>query len=304
MKLRYSSPITFLFIASLLFATGCSEELNRIGSQVLSSTGVVSSSQADSIFAAGSKLSKAVESVSDEQEYYLGRAVAATILSKYPPVEDSSLTTYLNKVASVLAAHSSRPETFGGYHVAVINTSEINALSAPGGYIFVSKGFVQLLTTEDELAAVLAHEIGHIANKDGLSAISSSNLTGALQIIGKEAASASMSGSPAFNQLNEAFGSSVNEVAGTLLDKGYSRSQEYSADAYAVTLLQRTGYKVSSVKSVLEKLDNVTNQSGGWFETHPSAHKREGELASATDSPASLKGESVRNRRFKAAVRR
>ena len=270
-----------------------------MGSRLLSSSGIVSSSQADAIFSAGSKLSKSVQAVTEEQEYYLGRAVAATILAKYRIVNDQALTLYVNKVGAYVAAYSARPEIFGGYHFAVLDTNDINAVSAPGGFIFVSKGFLNILTSEDQLAAVLAHEVGHVVLQHGLSAISESNLSDAVKILGKEALASSQNAS--VTELNSLFGSSVQEITGALLDKGYSRSQEYEADAYAVQLLKLSGYNANSVKAVLTRLEHAPNQQSGWFATHPSPQNREEELPAVKDSgvnDSTAAGESARTARF------
>lgn len=295
---------TFAYLTACLaltFTTGCTEQMSQLGSSILSSTGFVSGSQADAIFKAGEKFSKAVEGVTDEQEYYLGRSVSAVLLSKYKVASNQQATVYADKIALTLAGYSSRPETFGGYHVAFLDSPQVNAVSAPGGFIFISKGFLNLLSNEDELAAVIAHEIGHIALKHGTSAISESNLTDALQIIGKEAASSS--GNMAVSQLNSLFGDSVNEVVGTLLDKGYSRSQEYDADSYAAALLAKTGYNPGALVSVLQKLENASSQSGGWFETHPSAKKRESELGDLVKDSSNTKAQAKRDARFKRTVK-
>lgn len=294
-NLFISLSLTFLLL-------GCTPEMGRMGSSILSQTGLVSGSQADAIFAVGEKLSKAAETVSDEQEYYLGRSVSATILSRYDLYKNQSPSLYLNKVGAVLAAHSSRPETFGGYHIGILNTDQINAVSAPGGFIFISKGFLKILDSEDELAAVIAHEIGHVALQHGLSAVSESNLTDALQIASKEALSSSSN--MAVSELNSLFGDSVNEVAGTLLDKGYSRSQEYNADTYAAKLLKEAGYNPAALKGVFAKLETVSEKSGGWFDTHPSGEKRASEIDEdlVADS-GNASGEKTRTARFKKIIK-
>lgn len=291
-------------LCTILAVSGCTPEMNQFGSDLLSRTGVVSSSQANALFAAGSKLSKAAESVSDEQEYYLGRSVAAAIFARNKPLVHRPLSAYATKIALTLASHSSRPETFGGYHVAILDTPQVNAVSAPGGFILLSKGFISILENEDELAAILAHEIGHIALKHGVSAISESNLTDALQIVGKEAAAST--GNAAVSELNALFGDSVNEVVGTLMDKGYSRSAEYDADSYAVTLLKKAGYDPGALVTALKKLESVSNAQGGWFDTHPKPEARIEEVASSV-SPGESRNEK-RAARFRsiavAAVRR
>jgi predicted Zn-dependent protease len=106
------------------------------------------------------KATEAARPINDSEEYYVGRAVAARLLSKYPLCQNVKLTAYVNEVGEAVARKSSRPRTFRGYHFAVLETPEVNAFACPGGTIFITKGLVQTCDNEDQLAAVLAHEVG------------------------------------------------------------------------------------------------------------------------------------------------
>jgi len=300
-KLKIISLQVFAALSSLALFSSCSDpRFKQFGSSMLSSTGMVSASSADALFEAGNKISKAASPLSDREEYYLGRGVSATILSKYAPSKNTSLNSYVNKVANVVAAYSTYPETYDGYHAIVIDTDEVNAASAPGGFIFVSKGLLKLLKSEDELAAVIAHEVGHIALKHGVSAVSQSNLTSAVTLLGKEAAS-SYAGSTA-SQLTSLFGDSVQDVTDTVLTKGYSRSLEYDADKYAGIILANAGYNPQALVTVLETLKANEGQgsSAGLFATHPEAGDRidevKGELPTVNPNPGII----VRTQRFAA----
>jgi predicted Zn-dependent protease len=189
--------------------------------------------------------------------------------------------------------------------VLVLDTNEINALSAPGGFIFITKGFLATMPDEDALAAVLAHEVGHIALGHGISAISQANLTEALTILGKEAVASTAGGITA--QLTAAFGDSVKDVANTLLTQGYSRSQEYKADEYAAEVLRQTGYQQSGLVAMLHALDAKVGEKGsdaGWFATHPEPKRRIGELDGvAAAPPPGDKGTAARRARFRAAMK-
>lgn len=289
--------------ASLLLAAlgACTPEMRQMSSGILSSTGLVSSSQAEAMIDAGGKLSKAAQGLTDEQEYYLGRSVSAMVLDRYPRLPASGFTPYLNKVGIGLARHSDKPETFAGYHFAVLDSDQINAVSAPGGFVFVSRGFIKRLPDEDTLAAVLAHEIGHIVKGHGVSAISSSNVTEALLLVGKEVAASQ--GSAPVQQLTGLFGDSVNQVFEALITNGYSRSQEYEADAYAAELLRRTGYNPQALVQVLDILATEEgNASGGWMETHPKAAKRKGQVEDELSVPANAEAKrAARRARFTGA---
>ena len=302
---------SLLILTSFLACTQIDPQFSQIGSSILSSTGFVSGSQVDSAFLAGSKLAKSAETLDDEQEYYLGRSVSAMILSRYKPLRNKDAVDYVNKIGLILASHSEKPTTFNGYRFMILDTDEINAVSAPGGYVFLTSGFVKILPDEDALASVLAHEIAHIIKGHGMSAISKSNLTGALLIIGKEAA-ASQAGGYA-GELTNIFGDSVNQVFETLVTNGFSRSQEYDADTYAAELLLKAGYNSNSLRVALENLENTgaADKSGGWSSTHPKPSNRLSRLKDRTskDASASLSTQAsnmqeIRAKRFQNAMQK
>lgn len=290
----------FLGISALTFLSCSAQNMGPFG-QILASTGLVSGSQADAILQAGAHVAKGVKSLNEEEEYYLGRGVSATILSKYKPYRNSELTAYVNKVCNVVAAVSDRPETFGGYHVMLLDTPEINAVSAPGGFVFISTGFLKIVPSEDALAAVLAHEVGHVVKGHGLKAISEANFTQALTLLGKEAAASQ--GGAVVQQLTSTFGDSITDIANTILSKGYSRSQEYEADAYAAELLQRSGYTTGGLGEMLSSLEKAagSSASGGWTSTHPKPEDRREELSSLITPANGDVSEAIRTRRFQAA---
>lgn len=109
-----------------------------------------------------------------EQELEIGRTISGRLLGAYNLVEDKELQRYVNKVGRWVASQSERKEL--QWQFGVIDADSINAFSAPGGYIFLTKGLYQLLNSEAELAAVLAHEIGHVIQKHQLKILKQSAL--------------------------------------------------------------------------------------------------------------------------------
>ncbi len=93
-------------------------------------------------------------------EIKFGREVAARMVGRFGVYDNSRLMKYVNLVGQVIASNTNRPEL--QYHFAVLNTDEINAYAAPGGYVFVTRGAILKMQDEAELAAVLAHEMTHI----------------------------------------------------------------------------------------------------------------------------------------------
>jgi len=212
-------------------------------------------------------VSGATHQITEEEEYYIGRAVAANILSQYSLWKNSEATRYLNLIGMTLVFRSARPEIFGGYHFSLLDTDEANAFAAPGGIIFLTRGIVDLAANEDELAAILAHEIQHVALKDPLKAIKSQRM----KALGTFAAGEAVGSS---GRVLEIFQDSVLDISGTLLQKGYSRGQEKNADLGALKLMAATGYDPAALLAMLEKVRAVEKKKAKAFSAHPSAAKR------------------------------
>ena len=294
-----------IILSTTITLCSCAEnsQFSELGASLLSSTGLVTESQAKTAFDAGGKLAKAASPLSDEEEYYLGRGVSAMIFAKYKPSKNSVANSYVNRVGNTLASFSGRPETFGGYHFQILESQEINAVSAPGGFVFITSGFLKVIPDEEALAAVLAHEVAHVALGHGVSAVKKANLTQAAVMLGKEAAESSSSGLT--SELTQAFGDSIGDIVETLLTKGYSRSQEYDADEYAVKLLRATGYQEDGLITMLKALESAKekNQDAGWFATHPDPDDRIDEIEGEVKEAKDTSGAKTRLARYKAATK-
>jgi predicted Zn-dependent protease len=243
------------------------------------------------------KASEASRPINDSEEYYIGRAVAAQILSRYSLSQNVELNTYVNEVGETVARKSSRPRTFRGYHFAVLDTPEPNAFACPGGVIFITRGLVQTCASEDQLAAVLAHEVGHVAHKDGIHSISQARWSQVLTAMGTEAVKqyGGVGGS-----LITLFEGSIDDVFKTIVVNGYSRPAEEAADKAAVTTLTRAGYDPRALIQVLDKLKaKEKGAARGILKTHPPTSERLAKLkAEVQDTPPS-KDEAERTKRFK-----
>lgn len=270
----YAAPrAVYAVVIASLFLCGCAT-VNQFGSQVLSGVGLTPAAK---VLKAGESLVDAIKDPSREETYYLGRAVSAEVLQRYPLKNDPAANSYLQRVGLVLAAHSQAPQTFGGWHFSVVNSKEVNALSAPGGFVFITSGMLARIPDEDALAAVLAHEIAHVVLNHGQDAISTSNLNSALVDLAKQVASQNCD--EYLLAATETFGNAVGDVVTSLVDKGYSRSQEYEADEMAVELLAKAGYDPRAMITMLEVTGKAGEaESGGWFDTHPESEDRIDEL--------------------------
>ncbi|MFC1843301.1 M48 family metallopeptidase [Thermodesulfobacteriota bacterium] len=226
-----------------------------------------------SLFRAGKAVSKTFEDITPEQEYFIGRTVSAIIVNEYKPYDLQAANDYLNLLGQTLAQASDLPETFGGYHFLILDSESINAFAAPSGLIFVTKGLIRCCPNEDALAAVLAHEIGHVQYKHGLQAIKKSRVTSALTAIGIAGVASNEGVDMTF--VPETFYNSVNDITTTLINNGYSKKFEYAADQAAVTIMNRVGYNPAALLDMLKIMKDKLKPDGTDFaKTHPSPKVR------------------------------
>lgn len=288
-------------LASVLAGCNTVNKVIAAGTSAAVASGHLSASQAQGINKSAAAVTKTFEDITPEQEYYIGRTVAATCLSRYKPQDAAGLNAYLNLLGQTLSRFSTRPETFGGYHFLLLKSSDINAFAAPGGLILVTRGLVDCCATEDELAAVLAHEIGHVQNRDGLRAIRTGRLNGALTTIAREGAKNLTGG--ALSEVTSAFGESISDITSTMMNSGYSRRQEFQADAAAVEILKAAGYPPSALIAMLRNMEKRWDPSRHDFAaTHPSPTDRIAQLRKVAGGDAASVN-PARTKRFLAATR-
>jgi beta-barrel assembly-enhancing protease len=292
-----------LLLLAIIVMSACQavQPMMDVATQVGVATGKISQSQADSISRSSQAVGKTFEDITPEQEYYIGRAVAASVLTQYRPYNQAELNLYVNVVGQTLAQASNRPQTFGGYHFQVVESMEINAFAAPGGLIVVTRGMLRCCKTEDALAAVLAHEIAHVQNQDGLRAIKTSRLTSALTILAAEGAKQYSGGDLA--QLTQAFEGSVGDVVNTLVVSGYSRGQEREADEAAIIILKRVGYNPYALVEMLTVMKSQLKAGGpGFGKTHPDPQDRINAIKTLAGSPGKTPAPAARQARFERAL--
>jgi beta-barrel assembly-enhancing protease len=296
MKLRPSS----LFLGLAFLICGCTE-VTQIGTSVGVASGTITQGQAQSIKRSAAAVEKTFQDITPEQEYYIGRSVAATILTTYKPFDQEAATRYVNLIGQTLGQASGRPETFGGYHFAIMDTDEINAFAAPGGLILISRGLLRCCRNEDALAAVLAHEVSHVERQHGLKAIKAGRLTNAALVVGTEVAKNLTTQELA--EATKAFEGTINDIFSTLVNSGYSRSTEFEADATAVNTLRRVGYNPEGLVDMLQEMQKrLKPGSHGFGSTHPAPKDRIDAVRKILGKPVSIVDQPVRKQRFAAAL--
>jgi predicted Zn-dependent protease len=165
----------------------------------------------------------------------------------------------------LLRIGSPDPALYNGCHVQILDSPELNAFATSGGHIFLCRGLIEALDSEDALAAVIAHELAHIQLKHSIADITTVKQT--TESIPDGASNTD--GGSLWNR-ESLFDQSVWEIANSMLINGFSQSQEFAADAYALSLLASACYMPSSMIDVLRVLEKDFSPAG-FNSTHPPA---------------------------------
>ena len=144
------------------------------------------------------------------------------------------------------------------WRFAVLNTDEVNAFAAPGGYIYVTKGLMKMCQSDHELAGVVAHEMGHIDKKHSVKQAEKSGLMTAL-VIGMGLYKKTQKAAP------------FAAIAAYFANLKFSRDDEFEADACAVKYMHAAGYNPNGLLTFFDKInrDSKTSKVTKYFSTHP-----------------------------------
>lgn len=202
--------------------------------------------------------------ISPSQEIKLGQDLSGQIAQEKQIIEDPDIHGFINNIGSKLVAASTNPN--GAYTFLVVKDNEVNAFAIPGGFLYVQTGLIAAAENEAEIAAVMAHELGHAEQRHPTESLS--RQMGAQMImdivLGKDA------------------GPYKQQAANLLMAGGisaYSRSAELQADEIAVYVLNRAGYDPNALVTFFEKLVALEQQSGAsggmtLFASHPPTQER------------------------------
>ena len=195
--------------------------------------------------------------LSNADEEALGREIAGRLLSASPLVKNDKLQNYVNKVGRIVAGRSSRPTlhwTFG-----VIDSTDINAFSAPGGYVYITAGLYRLIENEAELAGVLGHEITHITLRHHVKLLQK---TRALEL-GRDFL------------LGKVTNDSVKKLAGNgavIYARALDKDAEFSCDRLGIQLAANAGYDPFAFIALLDRIGAYTENADKLallYKTHP-----------------------------------
>ena len=213
---------------------------------------------------------------SKEHEERIGQEAAAQVESQYDLFEDEEAQQKLDRMASIIAASSTRPDV--EYDVRLLDTEQVNAFSLPGGIIFVTRGLLEHVHSDHELAGVMAHEIAHNCTYDGLRQADRNRdlFTGSIA-----AAIAAILIGAGSDVISGVFMAGEYVRRGVL--GGYSIEMETAADRNAVKFLIPTEYNTVGLLTFMERLAADYRREPqvelGVFQTHPLASERVSALA-------------------------
>lgn len=226
-----------------------------------------------------------------KEEILFGREMAAIILANKTLVDKPPLLKYVNQLGQSIARHANRPEL--QFYFAVVESAEINAYAAPGGYIFITSSAIALMQDEAELAGVLAHEIAHIAQRD---IVKSLNIREAdksmISVLGKVIGSRAETANIIYQQ-------AVDHAVDVLFSRGLSVQDEFDADQEGAYLAAMAGYDPAANHRFLARIKRTVESSQGEMNnTHPPFSERLSHLRIFIDNEglSKLEVRAVKNR--------
>jgi predicted Zn-dependent protease len=207
-------------------------------------------------------IKQAFKPATQDEEIAIGRDAAATLLGASKPIDQAAVQDYVNKVGLWIALQSDRPDL--PWHFAVVDSDDIDAFAAPGGFVFVTRGLLLHLHSEAELAGVLGHEISHVVLKHHLNALQKA---ARMDLVGQ----AAQAGAAA---------------KGYDSDMDLDKDDELAADRMGVVLAARAGYDPYGLMAVLQTLEAADPKSSKMqllMATHPAPADR---IAALSESMA------------------
>jgi predicted Zn-dependent protease len=220
-----------------------------------------------------------------EMEKRFGNYVDAIVANYYPTYKDEDLTQEVAKIGNNLVAVSGRQDLV--FTFKILNTGEVNAFAGPGGFVYITIGLLDILESKDELASVLAHEIGHICERHSVRSYDNAKkMKTVLSLVDLAASAAGIP--PVANIGGELIGDYSNTIANfteVIITEGYGRGWEITADEYSIILVTKAGYDPHSFLSVLERLREMDETQGDEYTltiltSHPSLEDRTEHLQS------------------------
>jgi predicted Zn-dependent protease len=197
------------------------------------------------IFDTARSAKQAAGEIDEKQEIEIGREFGAVLLGAAPLVANESMQRYVQSVGRWIASQTERPDL--PWQFGVLDAPQLNAFATPGGVIFVTRGLLERMRSEAELAGVLAHEIAHVLQKHHLKAVQTiaqqKTAAGLLSLIGRDRTAGMRD--------------MLVGIASEMYLRGLDRGDELEADRLGVVIAARAGYDPYGLPAVLQKLQAI-----------------------------------------------
>lgn len=195
---------------------------------------------------------------SADREVQMGQAISRQVEKEHKLADDPLIQERLRDIGNKIAGVCDRRDI--DYHFAVLDDEDVNAVSLPGGFVYVNKGLIDKITADSELAGVLAHEVGHITARHSIKKLQALQGYSLLRILVAQV--------PVSGEVGTAA-----DFAFTELLLGYSREDELLADQLGARYAKLAGYDPHGMISFLEKLQEINKRKPlkpkSYFRTHP-----------------------------------
>ena len=239
--------------------------------------------------------------ITDEDEIALGRRFAAEFEKEEAVISNVLTDGYLGKIVATLAAQSQRPNL--PYSIKLVNSHVPNALSLPGGFLYVNRGLIEMIASEDELAAALSHEIGHVVGRHVMN-----------QLLIFFAAQSVLK--PVIDNLNEKNGVieklivQFGGAAAMLAKLHFNRKDESEADLLGFYNMMRAGWNPNGFLKLFAHMDALEKSQAGtpipFLADHPPTPEREEAIRNElklVSVPAGAATDSMKFQVFKTAMK-
>ena len=212
--------------------------------------------------------------VTEDEEIKIGADVSLKIRQRFGVVQDPAVHKYVTLVGTLVAMQTERPKL--PWTFIVLDTDGVNAFASPGGFVHITRGALGLIKNEAELAAVLGHEMTHVAHKHTVNAI-------------RKGKAVEIGTSETLSNRGLFLDRLANKAYEMVLENSFDRGDELDADTGSIALSQKLGYVPGSLADFLTRLDERNKdqaQQNGLFASHPATKERIEKVRKAAAAPA------------------
>ena len=210
-----------------------------------------------------------IQAMTIKEERELGEKILQEVRRVWPIIQDPAINQHVSNIGNrILKTMEAQPFEYQYY---VLNTPDLNAFAVPGGKVFVNSGLILAVESEDELAGVMAHEIGHVVARH-IAKQSEQGMKLGLATLG-----ALLAGILLGPQAAAAIITTTSAATGAVMLK-YSRENEEEADYLGLKFMEKAGYDPRAMVSMFKKMRRVSGPSSSdpptYLLTHPAVEQR------------------------------